>query len=341
MTRRLVVLALAVAAMVGCGGAPAAPPTPPLPPLHLQPTSDLAPAAGLSWLVEVRPRELLADPQMADAMRELFPDAKFETFARRHGGIDVRKLDELTVAAYTNTTLFLGHGVFDPTRVEGAFADRARVEGRGIDRKSSDPLGTIVRTWGAVNGERQQLAIFGHEAVGLEVGRFGPLRAAEYFAQERLKKASPALRATPLDRAAELLSVSSSAKPPFSAFAPGPFTGQYEEALGGLFRAATAAAVSVRVAPGSPDGARLAVRIALLGSFQEDGPKVTQRFAAAIHVLSESSLGRLCGLNAPISGPTVGVVPDGLVAEMTISANTLFRGLRAATGASVDELMRH
>ncbi|WP_394842500.1 hypothetical protein LZC95_36205 [Pendulispora brunnea] len=343
MTRRLVVLALAwlVLAMLGCGGAPPAPPVPPLPPLHLQPTSDLAPAAGLAWLVDARPRELLADPQMAAAMRELFPDAKFETFARRHGGIDVRELDELTVAGYANTTLFLGHGMVDPTRIEGAFGARAKVEGRGIDRKSSDPLGNIVRTWGTVNGERQQLAIFGREAIGVEVGRFGPLRAAEYFAQERLKKASPALRATPLDRAAEILSMSSSAKPPFSAYAPGPFTGQYEEALGGLFRAATAAAVSVRVVAGSPEGARLAVRFALLGSFQDDGPKVTQRFAAAIHVLSESSLGRLCGLNAPIAGPTVRAEPDGLVADMTISANTLFRGLHAATGASVDELMRH
>jgi len=342
MTRRFVVRALALATlMIGCGGAPAAPPVPPLPPLHLQPTSDLAPAAGLSWLVDARPRELLADPQMAAAMRELFTDAQFDTFTRRHGGIDVRQLGELTVAAYANATLFLGHGLVDPTRVEGAFAARAKVEGRGIDRKSSDPLGTIVRTWGSVNGERQQLAIFGREGVGLEVGRFGPLRAAEYFAEERLKKASPALRATPLDRAAEMLSMSSSPKPPFAAFAPGPFTGQYEEALGGLFRAATAAAVSVRVVEGSPEGARIAVRVALLGSYQDDGPKVTQRFAAALHVLSESALGRLCGLNAPIAGPTVRVDADGLVADMTISANTLFRGLHAATGASVDELMRH
>ena len=309
--------------------------------MHLLPASDLAQAAGLSWLVDIHPRDLFGDPQMAAAMRALFTDAQFETFKRRHGGIDVRELDELTVAAYPETTLFLAHGLVDPARVEGAFGLRAKVDGRGIDRKG-DALGTIVRTWGTVNGERQQLAIFGREGVGLEVGRFGPLRAAEFFAQERLKKASPALHVTPLDRAAELLVAGS--KAPLIAFAPGPFTGDYEHALGGLFRAATAVAMSVRIAPAespAPDAGRLAVRLVLLGPFKDDEPSATQRFAAAIHVISESSLGRLCGLNAPIAGPTVRAEPEALVAEMTISAAPLFRGLAAATGASVDELMRH
>ncbi|WP_394821882.1 hypothetical protein [Pendulispora albinea] len=334
-----VAVAAATAMMLGCGGAPNVPSAPPAPPLHLLPTSDLAQAAGLSWLVQVRPRDLFADPQMVQAIRWLFSDARFETFARRHGGIDVRELDELTIAGYPQVTLFLAHGLVDPAKVEGAFAARAtKVDGRGIDRKA-DPLGTIVRTWGTVNGERQQLAIFGREAVGLEVGRFGPLRAAEFFAQERLKKASPALRVTPLDRAIPIVG-----NAPLTAFAPGPFTGEYERALGGMLRAATAVALSVRIAgPASPapDAGRLAVRLALLGSFQNDDPSAAQRFAAAIHVISESALGRLCGLNDPVAGPDVHAEPDALVAELTISATSLFRGIQAATGASVDELMRY
>ncbi|HWL85764.1 MAG TPA: hypothetical protein VNO21_08175 [Polyangiaceae bacterium] len=305
--------------------------------MHLTPTSDLAQAANLSWLVDVHPRALYTDPQIAAALRALFTDAQFETFRRRHGGVDVRELDELTVAAYPATTLFLAHGLFEPARIETAFGARANVEGRGIDRKGG-ALGSIVRTWGDVRGDRQQLAIFGHEVLGLEVGRFGPLRASEFFAEERLKKASPALRATPLDRAVQLVG-----NGPLTAFAPGPFEGEYAQALGGLFRAATAVALSVRIAaPGSaaPDDGRLAVRLALLGTFETDEVEAaTQRFAAAIHVVSESALGRLCGLNAPVAGPRVHAESDALVAELTVAATPLLRGLGAATGASVDDIL--
>lgn len=309
-------------------------------PLHLRPVSDLAPAAGVVWLVDARPRDLLVVPEMAAHVRIVFPDDRFEAFAKRHGGVDLRQLSELDVVGYRAATLFLARGVFDPPKVERAFTVRAKTDGRAIDRQG-DPLNTIVRTWGTVNAEREQLAIFGHEAIGLEIGRFGPLRAAELFAEEKLKKSSPALRASPLTRAAELVGDA-----PLRAFAPGPFEGDWARALGGLLRASTAIAIAVTVMPpaktepGSEPSARLAIRIVLLGDWKDDGPAAASRLAAALHTLSESALGRLMGLDHPSAEAKVRIIAeDALAADLTLSALDFFRGLQMATGAGAEDVL--
>ena len=336
MTRGPTLAALvALAALVGCGacgGAKAHAPPPP-PPLHLAPVSDLAPAAALTWLVDAKPRALFQDAELATAVGELFPEDRFVSFARRHGDVDLRQLDELVVAAYPDTTLFLAHGVVDPAKVEAAFAARTRaLEGRAVDRRA-DALGTITRSWGTVNDEREQLAVFGRQAVGLEIGRFGPLRASEAFAQEKLRRASPALRAQPLARGDQLFAGS-----PLRVFAPGPFEGDAKKALGGLLGASTAAAVAVDpIAEG-----RMKVRVALLGGWSPaDADAAGARLAAAINTLASSAIGKLCGLDDPASAPTVSLQGDALVAEMVVRDQPLFRGLHAATGASADEIMRY
>lgn len=336
---RLAVLAAML--MTACG----APPTPrpqrlPSTPLHLRPVSDLAPAAGVVWLVDARPREILVIPEMAAHVRLVFPDDRFDTFTKRHGGVDLRQLSELEIVGYRAATLFLARGIFDPSSVERAFTARAKTDGRAIDRQS-DPLGTIVRTWGTVNTQREQIAIFGHEAIGLEVGRFGPLRAAEFFAEEKLKKSSPALRAPPLARAAELVGDA-----PLRAFAPGPFEGDSSRALGGLLRASTAIAIAVTVLPptkaepGEEPSARLAIRVVLLGDWKADSQAASARLAAAIHTLSESALGRLLGLDHPSAEPKVRLIAEeALGADLTLSALAVFRGLQMATGAGAEDVL--
>jgi hypothetical protein len=312
----------------------------PAAPLHLRPVADLAPAAGVTWLIDVRPRDIFVIPEMAAHVRLVFPDDRFDAFTKRHGGVDLRQLSELDVVGYRAATLLLARGVFEPSKVERAFTARAKTDGRAIDRQS-DPLGTIVRTWGTVNGEREQLAIFGHEAIGLEIGRFGPLRAAEFFAEEKLKKSSPALRASPLARATELVGDA-----PLRAFAPGPFEGESARALGGLLRASTAIAIAVTILPpgntetGEEPSARLAIRIVLLGDWKDDGAAAASRFAAAIHTLSESALGRLMGLARPSAEAKVRIIAeDALAADLTLSALDVFRGLQMATGAGAEDVL--
>src|SRR5439155_13010949 len=115
----------------------------------------------------------------------------------------------------------------DPAAVEKSFAERAlRLEGRAADHPD------VIRTWGDLGTAREQLLIFGKRGVGLEVGGFGPLRAAELFAEGRLKKASPIFRSPPLDLAASALGPA-----PARLFFAGPFD---SSGLGGLLKVASA-----------------------------------------------------------------------------------------------------
>ncbi|HEX3346302.1 MAG TPA: twin-arginine translocation signal domain-containing protein, partial [Polyangiaceae bacterium] len=84
MTRREALALLgALAAAAGCGPRPAVavPPAPKTPPLLLEPLADLAPAAGLAWLLDLRASELLASPLLAPAIALLLPPSGFDAFA--------------------------------------------------------------------------------------------------------------------------------------------------------------------------------------------------------------------------------------------------------------------
>ena len=107
------------------------------------------------------------------------------------------------------------------------------------------------------------MCTFGREAFALEEGRFGPLRVAAAYAEGKLKKAKPALRAEPLSRAVGLLGEGSVAR----FFASGPFEGEWSAALGGLLRAATGVAVGARTtrAPAAKGG--LVVTAVVLGEY--------------------------------------------------------------------------
>lgn len=326
---RAYALALAVT-LVGCGPKPvAAPPGPPPVPLHLEPACDLAPSAGVEWVIEAKPRALAELPDLIPAIALVVPEARFDTFAAAHGGVDVRQIQDLCVAKYKDTVLSLARSPFDAARVERTFVDRVtNAGGRQVDV----PNPPVVRVWGEVNGERQQVVMFGRELVAFEQGRGGPIRAAEAFAQGKLRRASPALRSGTLARAAELVG-----EAPVRAFAPGPFEGELARGLGGLMRASTAVAASARFV-GAP--AKIALRIVLTGAWGKDAPAAAERLAAAVHVVSESAFGRLLGVDRPLVAPQVRTVEDALIVEVTLDGMTLARGLHDALDAEIGEIMR-
>jgi hypothetical protein len=336
---RPVVVALALA----CGGcAVKAPPSAPLPPqpppLQLAPVVGLAPAAGLEWVVAAAPRALTSRSELIPAIHALVPEGRFATFAAKNGGIDLRFLEELTVARYPETILYLARAPLDPARVEAAFAAQiGTADGRAIDRdgRAQD---RIVRAWS--DAAHEQIALFGVSAVGFERGRFGPLRAAELFAQGRLKRASPALDAVPLARAAEL-----AGDAPLRAFAPGPFRGEWARGLGGLVGAATAVAIAVRP-PSTPPAAAtarplapLTVSLFVLGAWNDKAPAAAERLAAAYGAISESTLGHLCGIDHPLTPPRTRAEPDHVALDVTIDALAIARGMHRAMAAQIDEIM--
>ena len=172
---------------------------------------------------------------------------------------------------------------------------------RGRPRRRSE---RIVRQWGTVQGDqRAQMATFGHQVAALEVGRFGPLRVAELFAEERLKRASPALRvgtararsgAPPRpdergDRQKRPPARSRSARS----------RGTPRKALGGLLAASTAAAVAAR--PETVNGACGPSRHAGPdGGLGGDAPSGRRPPPAAFDALSATPLGLLAGLDRPL-----------------------------------------
>jgi hypothetical protein len=185
-----------------------------------------------------------------------------------------------------------------------------------------------------VDGKRQQLAIFGREALALEQGSFGPLRAAEYFARGRLKRARPALLVEPLARLAALLGDA-----PLRVFAPGPFEGDQGKGLGGLLAGATAVGGAAVPHERDPDGA-LAVRFIVTGAWGSDAGEAAKRLRAAFDLLASDPLGRLMGVDHPLEGPVAYGEAEALRLEVTVDALGVATGLRDATGATIEEVMK-
>ncbi|HEY8086230.1 MAG TPA: hypothetical protein VIF09_00245 [Polyangiaceae bacterium] len=324
MTRRE---ALALLLVSACGGrvAPSAA-NPSAPALSLSPAVDLVPAAGLVWLVDARLRELFTSSVLMTAIATILPEERLDAFAKRHGGVDLRQATELAIAGYPETVLAVADAVLDPVRIESAFAARAvGVDGRAVD-------GPVTRTWGTVGSTREQIAIFGREAVALEQGRFGPLRAAEYFARGKLRRALPALKAEPLARAATLLGDA-----PLRAFAPGPFEGAWARGLGGLLAGATAAAAAATPIDAPRPG--LDLRFVVTGAWGTDAPAAADRLRAAFEVLAGDSLGRLLGLDRPLVAASSSGDAEALRLQVSLDAGRLAQGLHAATGATITEIM--
>jgi hypothetical protein len=333
----LVAAAVVGGCLLGCAHPP--PPkvvAPPAEPLHLSPLVDLAPAAALAWLIEVRPRSLFLDRRVAGAIAGMLPENRLLAFKGATGGVDPREIGDLVIAAYPSTVLWLVQQFVDPRRIEAAFKARVvTLEGRAEDAISSDPRSSITRLWGAGGTDRLDVAIFGVEAVGLEQGRFGPLRAAELFAEGRLKRASPALRVEPLAHLAKLLD-----EAPLRAFAPGPFQGELQPALGGLLGVSTAVGATARVVDASASSsAGLAVRAVLMGAWNADADAASDRLRAVFDILAQSGIGRLLGLGHCLAGPVVHGSEDALTLDFTVDAAELARGLNAATLADARTIM--
>jgi hypothetical protein len=297
--------------------------------LKLDRAIDLVPAAHLAWLVEMTPRDLLAGPVFGPAVAMLVPAPRFDAFARRRGGLDLRRAEELVVAGYPEATLVVARVPFEPERVEAAFAALGgAAEGRAVEHG-------VTRMWRSVQGGHEQVALLAGRAVVFERGQLGPLRAAVYFAEGRLRRSLPALGAEPLASAAAL-----AGEAPLRAFAPGPFEGEWARGLAGLLRATTAIAFTLRPAANAPNSA-VSVRMLLMGAWGQDASAAAERLRSAFGVLMVDPLGRLTGIDHPLEGPTVTADAGALTLEVTLDALAAARGFHTMGDANVAEIMAY
>lgn len=265
-------------------------------------------------------------PDLIAPIALVFPESRFQRFSESRG-IDFRQIQDLCVAEYKEARLAIARTPVDPARLETAFSTRVT---HSFARHVDVPNPRVVRLEGEVNGSAEQLVIFGREALAVEEGPKGPMRAAEAFARGMLRRASPALKSDALAQAASILGDA-----PVRAFAPGPFEGEWARGLGGLLRASTAIGASA-----TPAGRSIAIRLVITGAWGIDASAAASRLAAAINVLSESPLGRLLGLHDPLEEPRVRTTDDALILEMTIDATTFARGMHDAVDAEIAEILR-
>jgi hypothetical protein len=81
------------------------------------------------------------------------------------------------------------------------------------------------------------------------------------------------------------------------------------------------------------------VRVVLTGAWGADAQVAGERLAASIHVIAESSLGRLFGLNQPLEAPRVIARQDVLRVDCTLDGMALARGLHDALDAEIGEIL--
>ncbi len=291
---------------------------------------DLVPAAGLRMLVTLAPRVVLAIPEMAEAVERVVP--RLSVFTARNTGIDLGSMEQVVLATFSDVDLWLVQAVFSPARVERVFAERAgRLEGRAVDAQSQ-----VVRFWGTVRGVREQVAILRSEGSArwaMERGRFGVLRAVVAYAQGKLRRSPPALRTVPLEAVASRLGDGA-----FRVFAPGPFDAEWARGLGGMLAVATGAGLVVRP---RVDGIRgvLDVDLVLTGAWTASRARV--QVESAYEGLLAEPLGRLLGLSKPVAPWVVRAEDDWVRLGVALDADVVARGIRAATGANVDEILSH
>lgn len=317
-SRRAALAALAALA-AGCHPAPLAPPPAPAAPrLHLDPLTDLVAAGGLDALALVRWSEL--QTALAAPLARLLPPERLAVLGT-YLGFDLRSVEQLLVASYGPTSLYVLRVPHDPQQVEKLF--RERLTGDVV--RSNDGPG-VVRVSGRIGSIPRALALLLPDTLAYEVGPSGPLKAVVAFAQERLKKARPALRTSPLEALVAPLGDA-----PLRLLFPSPATSW--QGAHGLLERASAAGVAF-----TPRGSQLAVRATLLGAWNDPPTEALRRLGLTVSDLSNAPLGHLTGLDEPLEPYRYEGDAERIAVTATLDAERLARGLHDITGASLRDL---
>ncbi len=301
----------------------AASPAPLAPPLHRGPLSDLIPAAGLRWLVLVKPSALFADPELGPALAQVVTTRRLDAFTEV-SGVDLRQLPRAAVAGFPYATLYLAE-------VPAGMAASAREhfnERLLAGAVTKEPRPNLTRITGVVGQTPETLLTIEDRALAVDVGDPLIARIAQAYAEERLKSSPTALRGSALatlpsfgdDNSVVLL-------------APGPFSDEWRNAAGGLLESTVAIAVTLR-----PIGhGKIAATAYLSGGWGDEAAAGARRLATAWTAFTQSSAGHLFRLepNAAVES-----TPELLTLRVELEIDPLVRGLKAAVFSDITDLMR-
>ncbi|HEX4334799.1 MAG TPA: hypothetical protein VH062_02730 [Polyangiaceae bacterium] len=290
----------------------------PLPPAEL---TSYVPAAGLRWLAVARLAELSHAPEMKKSLELLFPATRLDAFAKSTG-LDLRTSPLAAAAGFDLATLFLAETPWENALIERQFTERltlaptVSVSARGVRRIA-----------GTVGLNPETLLRADRRFVAVAIGDPTPARVAELYAEQRLPRSPPALKGSALSTLPATLAAA-----PIRFYAPGPFAGEWASGARGLLGVTVALGVGVY-----PEGDALRVVAVLSGRW--NGTDVDQ-LEAAWNDLAQSSMGRLLGLDQPLTPADVTVTSDQLTLEVHLARLPLVTGLRAAVAADVWEFLK-
>ncbi len=300
-------------------------PSPSHEPLALEPLHGLAIGAGLRWIVLAKPQDLARHPALANGVARLAPPSRRSVFLQLTG-IDLDAIQQLVVADYDRSVLFLMDGIKDPLASEEAFRDRLV---RDMTRTAYRP--DAIWTHGkTAAGDVRAFAAMPPNVVAVEGGDTFRSKVALLLALGRLRR-SP--RAFDLPDMKTLLDELGDGA--VQALAPGPFLGEWENALGGLLRVTSVFGARVRVAE---DGAMdLAVRLA--GSWGDDPVRASTILLERWFEVARSPVGRLLHLDKPLVEPSVFDRDDMIALDVRLDGARLVDGLHDAVAADLGDVL--
>lgn len=289
--------------------------------LHRGPLSDYVSAAGLRWLILLQPEQLLKDPELGPAIRQIVPEKRLDAFAEA-SGVELRRVTTAAVAGFPYTTLYLAElpeGAAELAR--SRFSDRLV---GGARLKRSHPA--LLRISGVVGQTPETMVTIDERVVSVAVGDPTPAKIVEAYAMQRLKNSPSALLG------ASLSTLPSPSPSPAVLLAPGPFADEWQRAAGGLLRTATALAITAR-----PIGhGKLAACVYLSGPWDDSAADAKERLGSAWTNFAHSSAGHLFGLN---DAAELSASPTLLTLSVEIDIATLIAGLRASVLGDVSEIL--
>ena len=295
---------------------------PPALPLHRGPPSDFISSAGLRWLLLVKPRQLLAEPELSRAIQQIIPRARFDAFAES-SGVDLRVLGEAAIASFPYSTLYvadLPRGVAALARAR--FGERLLTE--GVSKRSHSGL---IRITGVIGQTPETLLTVDDRLLAVSVGDPVQAKIAEAYALERLKHSPAALQGAALSTLPELASNNGAVF-----FAPGPFADEWQRAAGGLLQSTVAVAIAAQPI----SGGKVATTVYLAGAWQDSADDAARRLRGAWSTFARSSSGRLFELTdvAEVSASS-----DVLCLRVELELAGLVRGVRASVLADLSEIL--
>ena len=96
-------VALLAEGSMGCAATPPATvQPPPLPPLHTEKLAELVTAAGLSWIVTIKPRTIAQIPWLIPEIARFASEARLDAFGQEVG-LDLRQVPEAIIARFDET----------------------------------------------------------------------------------------------------------------------------------------------------------------------------------------------------------------------------------------------